>query len=116
MGPLVCPHCHARYDQPTWLSLKLLDRVELVGVGWIELRRCASCEHAISGAAEEVGNDVLLSTEAAARYCGMSVSGLRQAARRGEVRPWTSSHLKLLWRRSDLERFLGTRWRRPMAS
>jgi hypothetical protein len=125
MGPLdrwssnrrvMCPHCEAHYDQLTWLSLALLDRVEVVNVGWLELRRCESCEHAVAAPAEAPANDEMLSTDAAARYCRLSVSGLRQAARRGEVRPWTSSGLKLLWRRSDLDRFLGARWRRPIAS
>lgn len=114
--PVVCPHCEARYDQPAWLTLSLLDRVEVMDVGWIELRRCEWCEHAVAAPAEQAATDVMLPTEAAARYCGLSVSGLRQASRRGDVRPWTSSGLKLLWRRSDLDRFLGTRLRRPMAS
>ncbi|HEX8796233.1 MAG TPA: hypothetical protein VF765_35025 [Polyangiaceae bacterium] len=111
---VVCPHCDARYDPPAWLSLDLLDRVEVIDVGWIELRRCEWCEHAVASPAEEGPNDELFPTDVAARYCGLSVSGLRQAARRGDVRPWTSSGLKLLWRRSDLDRFLGTRQRRPM--
>jgi hypothetical protein len=113
---VVCPRCEAQYDRPTWLSLPLLDRVDLVDVGWVELRRCESCEQAISAAAEEEANDELLPTDAAARYCSLSISGLRQAARRGEVRPWTSSGLRFLWRRSDLDRFLETRLWRPMAS
>lgn len=104
MGPVVCPHCEARYDQPDWRLLALLDRVDVVDVGWIELRRCDSCEHAIAAATGEGENDELFPTDSAARYCGLSVSGLRQAARRGEIRPWTSSGLKLLWRRSDLDR------------
>jgi hypothetical protein len=104
--PFVCPRCEAQYDRPTWLSLALLDRVDVVDVGWIELRRCESCEHGIAAAAEDGSNDELLSTDAAARYCGLSISGLRKAARRGEIQPWTSSGWKLLWRRSDLDRFL----------
>jgi uncharacterized protein YlaI len=114
--PVMCPHCDARYDQPTWHSLALLDRIDLVDVGWIELRRCESCDHTISAAAEERANDELLPTGAAARYCRASLSAFRHAARRGEIRPWTSSGLKLLWRRSDLDRFLATRWRRSMAN
>lgn len=114
--PVVCPRCDARYDRPTWLSLPLLDRVELVDVGWIELRRCECCEHAVAAAAGEAANDELLSTDGAARYCGLTLSALRHAARRGEVRPWTSSGLKLLWRRADLDQFLAMRFRGPMAS
>jgi hypothetical protein len=112
--PVVCPRCGARYDQHAWLSLSLLDRVDLVDVGWIEVRRCQSCDHSVAAAAEAGADDELLSTAAAARHCGMPISRLRHAARRGEIRPWTSSGLKLLWRRSDLDRFLATR--RPMAS
>lgn len=112
--PVVCPHCATRYDQVAWLSLALLDRVDIVEVGWIELRRCESCDRAVAAPAEKAANDEMLPTDAAARYCGLSVSGLRQAARRGEIRPWTSSGLRLLWRRSDLDRLRETR--RPMAS
>lgn len=113
MGPLgraaskalvVCPHCGQRYDPVTWLSLALLDRVEVVEMGWIEVRRCESCEHAVAAPAEKAANDQMLPTDAAARYCGLSVSGLRQAARRGVIRPWTSAGLRLLWRCSDLDR------------
>jgi hypothetical protein len=116
--PVVCPRCAAQYDRRAWLSLALLDRVDVVQVGWIEMRRCDSCEHVIAAAAEEGANDEseLFPTEAAARHCGLSVSGLRQAARRGEVRPWTSSGLKLLWRRADLDRFLETRLRSQMVN
>jgi hypothetical protein len=120
---VVCFHCGAHYDQPAWLSLALLDRVDSGEVGWaagasgpprwIELRLCNSCEHAIAAPAEERANDEMLSTDAAARYCGFkSISGLRQAARRGDVRPWTSSGLKLFWRRSDLDRFRSTSFAR----
>jgi hypothetical protein len=112
MLPVICPHCVARYDRPTWRSLALLDRVDVVDVGWIELRRCASCEREIAAAADdEMGNDELLPTDAAARYCGLSISGLRQAARRGHIRPWTSSGWKLLWKRSELDTFLETKAR-----
>ena len=50
--PVVCPRCEAQYDRRTWLSLALLDRVDVVHVGWIEVRRCDSCEHAIAAAAD----------------------------------------------------------------
>ncbi len=114
--PVVCPHCGARYDPVNWLSLALLDRVDVVDVGWLELRRCESCDHTVAAPAEKAANDEMLPTDAAARYCRLSISGLRQAARRGEIRPWTSAGLRLLWRRSDLDRLLETRFRRPMAS
>jgi Helix-turn-helix domain len=113
---VVCPRCGAEYDEPTWHSLALLDRVESGGVGWIELRRCESCEDTVAAAAEDGKSGELFSTAAAARYCGLSVSGLRQAVRRGEIRPWTSSGLKLLWRRSDLETLRQTRLRRRLAN
>lgn len=116
MTPVVCPRCEARYDRPAWLSLPLLDRVELVDVGWVELRQCEWCEHAVAATAEAVQGEELLPTVAAARYCGLTLSALRHAARRGEIRPWTSSGLKLLWRRADLDRFLATRSGGPMAS
>ena len=115
MGPVVCPHCEARYDRSTWLTLPLLDRCDLVEAGWIELRRCEACEQAVAAPADGGANDDLLPTDAAARYCGVSVSGLRRAARRGEIRPWTSSAFTLLWRCSDLDRFLEAR-RGPLAS
>jgi hypothetical protein len=108
---VVCPHCGARHGRATWLTLGLLDRVYVADVGWVELRRCGSCEHAIpAAAAEHAESHALLPTRAAARHCGLSISGLRQAARRGEIRPWTSSGgSRLLWRLSDLDRFLESR-------
>jgi hypothetical protein len=119
---VVCVHCDAQYDQPTWLSLTLLDRVDSAEVGWaagasapprwIELRLCKSCEQPVAAPAEERANDEMLPTEVAARYCGFkSISGLRSAARRGDVRPWTSAGSKLFWKRSDLDRFRQTRLR-----
>jgi Helix-turn-helix domain len=113
---VVCARCGAEYDEPTWHSLALLDRVESEDVGWIELRRCESCDDAVAAAADERTNGELYPTATAARYCGLSVSGLRQAVRRGEIRPWTSSRLKLLWRRADLDTFLETRLHRRLAS